>query len=344
MSRALDQGAAAAVMTGDSRPVYKDIVKALNSTTSGLFEIEILGKSHPLPPGCNVLLDGNCIGVPKLKVVQAFVVARQLLFKLLKDFKEDNFQVIVDATSIMLLMDPEHITAANARKKIIQKCLAGSRAGLEAALSREFLLIDSLLTSRLHRHTKSPTLWGHRCWLLQVSKSIGLSHNVEQDLTAVILVAAERHPKNYYAWLHIRWVLQHSHSRDISHTSTGANSSRVFSIVKDWCLKHPSDTSGWSFLLFYLLCFEPSKDVRVEVSSSVVGEVLSLAATFRWTHESVWVFLRTLVATGDVTEDQRARFFKTIEASITAQPENSNAKSILVSAHDWCTEYSVCSR
>jgi hypothetical protein len=344
MSRALDQGAAAAVMTGDSQAVYKDIVKALSTTTSDLLEIEFLGKSHPLPPDCNFLLDGNSIAVPKLKLVQAFVVARQLFFKFLKDFKEDKFQDIQDATTVILLMDPEHITAANARKKMVQKYLTGSKAELEAVLRRELLVIDSLLTSHLHRHTKSPTLWGHRRWLLQISKSVGLSHDVQHDLTAVILVAAERHPKNYYAWHHMRWLLQSFHCGDSSPTSSGSDTSKVLSIVKDWCLRHPADTSGWSFFLFYLFSVEPSKDRRIEASSSIVGEVLSLATSFRWTHESVWVFLRTLVAAGEIMEDQKTSFFKTIEASITAQHENTKAKSILRSARDWCSEYSVSTR
>jgi len=337
MSRALDPGVAASIQGSNSQAAYNDIVKALNSNTSELLDIEFLGKSYPILPDCNVLLEENSVAVPKLKLVQAFVVARHLFFKCLEDFKEEKFQDICDATAVILLMDPEHLTAANARKKILQKYLTGSKTELEAALRRELWVIDSFLTSHLHRHTKSPTLWSHRRWLLDIFKSNGLQHDLQRDLTAVILVAAERHPKNYYAWLHMRWLLQTFHARD----SGAEDSSKILLTAKVWCLRHPADTSGWSYLLSHLSTVEPSKEVRIEANSSICKEVLGLARSFHWTHESLWVFLRTLVAVGEVVEDQRVSFFKTIKASIAAQPENSKARSILRTAHDWCAMYSV---
>lgn len=338
MSRALDQGAAASIMASDPQGAYHDIVEALHSNTSDLLDIELLGKSHPLPEGCNVLLDGTSIAIPKLKLVQAFVVARQIFFNCLKDFKEKQFQDIRNASAIILLMDPEHITAVNARKRIIQELRAGFEAGLHIVLRRELLAVDSFLTSRLYRHTKSPTLWGHRRWLVQVLKSMNFPHDIQRDLTTVVLVAAERHPRNYYAWLHLRWLLQVSQSsRNLSYF----DASKVLSVVKDWCLMHPSDTSGWSFVLFCLFSIEASKSAWMEANSSICKEVLGLTESFKWTHESIWVFLRTLVAARGIGEEQRASFFKTIQATITTQPENSKVRNMLKASHDWCIEYSV---
>jgi protein prenyltransferase alpha subunit repeat containing protein 1 len=342
MSRALDHGDAAAVLVSDPQAAYNDLIEALNSNTSEILEIEFLGRSHPLPPGCNVLVDGASIAIPKLKLIQAFVLARQIFFECLKDFKEANFEDIRNSTTIILLMDPEHITAANARKKIVQAFQAGSKSELEVALRRELLVIDSFLTSRLHRHTKSPTLWGHRRWLLQIFTSISLRHDMHRDLTSVVLVAAERHPRNYYAWLHMRWILQALQGRrNDSVRSLIYDQPKMISVVKNWCLRHPTDTSGWSFLLFCLFFLEASETSRVEANSSICKEVLGLARSFQWAHESVWVFLRTLVASGQIEEDQKASFFETIEAIIAAQAENSKAQTSLQAAREWCIDYIV---
>lgn len=338
MSRALDPGAAVSIMASDPQAAYNDIVEALNSSTSELLDIESLGKSYPLPPGCNVLLDGTSIGVPKLKLIQAFVLARQLFFKCLKDFKEDSFQDIRNTTAVILLMDPEHITAANARKRIIQHLCTGLGADLQGVLRRELLVIDSFLTSRLHRHNKSPTLWGHRRWLLQVLQSLSEPHDLQRDVESIILVAAERHPRNYYAWLHLRWLLQSF--RNIE-ASPAFDYSKMLFVLKDWCLRHPADTSGWSFVLFCLFSTEFSKTNGIEINSSICTEVLSLSTLFKWTHESVWVFLRTLVATGDIRGEQRSCFFETIGTLQAAQPEDSKARKILKASEDWCLDNSL---
>ena len=341
MSRVLDSDCAPSVLASNPQAAYKNIVNALNMNTSELLDIEVLGKSHPVPLGCSVLLDGHSIGISKPQLIQAFVVARKTFFETLENFEEDMFQDIRDATAVILLMDPEHITAANARKRILQYCQAVVGIELRSMLSREFLLIDSFLTSRLHRHTKSPTLWGHRQWLVQILVSVDFTHSIQQDVETVVLIAAERHPRNYYAWLHLRWLLLGL--RRLAHDTGGSSAlshTEVLLLVKDWCLRHLADTSGWSFLLFFLLSIEPPS-TRLETSSSICQEVLGLATTFQWTHESIWVFLRTLVASGEIQQDQRLSFFKTVEVVLDAQPADSKARNILKASQDWCIDHSL---
>ncbi|TAQ86916.1 hypothetical protein B7494_g4771 [Chlorociboria aeruginascens] len=144
---------------------YNGLVDALSHGSknfSNLVEIEILPTGYPLPSGCNVLVHENCIGVPKLHLIQAFAVARQMFLK---------HQDLRNSTAVILLINPEHLTAANARKRLIQACQARSGTELHAALAEELMFTDSMLTSQLHRHTKSPTLWGHRRWLVELGKS-----------------------------------------------------------------------------------------------------------------------------------------------------------------------------
>jgi protein prenyltransferase alpha subunit repeat containing protein 1 len=336
MSRALDADTVASLQQ-DPNSAYSDIVKALSTKTNGLLEIEFLGKSHALPEGCNVLVDGSSIAIPKPKLVQAFVVARKILLRYLKDCPDDKQDELRNATAIVLLMDSEHLTAANTRKRLIQKLQISSGAGFEVALREELQFVDSYLTSRLHRHTKSPTLWGHRRWILSVVKSAQSEHNILRDLQTVVLVAAERHPRNYYAWSHMRWLLESFN--DIIHreSSQSKTYSEIIAIIKGWCLRHPGDISGFSFLLCCLLktCSTDSR-TRTERSterSEVLREVLNLTVSFKWTHESVWVFLRTLVAAEGTTRSDATAFY---DAATGLLGVSSEGDPTIKAARDWC--------
>ncbi|RXG50697.1 hypothetical protein VDGE_30663 [Verticillium dahliae] len=67
MSRALEKEVVAFLKSGDHTAVYEDISRALappddpSNDPAGLLEIEILGRSHPTPPGQNLLQDKNAI-------------------------------------------------------------------------------------------------------------------------------------------------------------------------------------------------------------------------------------------------------------------------------------------
>jgi hypothetical protein len=336
MSRALDPDTAASLKNGNHENVYNDIVKALSFESDSLLEIEFLGKSHPLPEGCNVLVDGNSIALPKINLVQAFVVARKVFFNYVRECPEDKSLEFRNATAVMLLMDPEHLTAANARKRLIQESRKDPKVDIKQILKKEIQLVDSYLTSRLHRHTKSPTLWGHRRWVLDVCKSNQMGYNIHNDLKSVILVAAERHPRNYYAWSHLRWLVQ-SFASGTNIQVTDSDFNKMVSVVKNWCLRHPSDTSGFAFLLFYLSMPGSSGDVsNTQLRSSVCSEVLRLGVSFQWTHETIWVFLRTLVASGGILGAEKAAFFRAIEDVQAVQPDGHR---FLEAAQKWCREY-----
>jgi len=338
MSRALDSDIQTSSEASNPQEVYHDIAEALQPKAPSLLEIEFLGKSHPLPDGCNVLIDGNSIGISKAKLVQAFVVARNLFFTYLDENLTVNQQDVHKATSVMLLMDAENTTAANTRKRLIQRHQKESVETMKNILVQELLWVDGMLTSRLHRHTKSPTLWGHRRWVLEVCKSISLPYDVHKDLKDVIMVSGERHPRNYYAWQHMRWVLENQGSQKGHSKELSLDDAKMLSMVLEWCTRHPSDTSGFSFLLYCLLYLPEITRTRKEVCSSVCEEVLKLTSSFQWTHESIWVFLRTLVASGQVKEEQKAEFFRTIQAIVAIQPGESKAKSVLSSAKNWCLD------
>ncbi|WYZ36753.1 hypothetical protein EsH8_II_000259 [Colletotrichum jinshuiense] len=330
MSRALDKHVIAALKQGDHEKIFNDISGIFTQYQDGrLLEIEILGSGHPLGPGENFLRDENAVAVPKLRLVQAFLFARQILQKHLADGHVEAHRLL-PATSVLLLMDPEHLTAANTRKRLLRDAIpAGDDARVH--LAREKWFVDSLLTSRLHRHTKSPTLWNHRRWLLERHRDAGLPLTVQQDIETVVMVAGERHPRNYYAWGHARWLAKTS--------LVDAEPKLLLSLIQDvkkWSFRHHVDISGWSYLAHLT---ERESMGGNETSLSVFEETLSLAESLRWGNESVWWFLRTMASRPALGQTAREQFVRVQEKLAATSAEESTEAIVLQTARKWCDLY-----
>ncbi|KAF4971728.1 hypothetical protein FSARC_1527 [Fusarium sarcochroum] len=291
MSRALDKSVKEALKHGDHHTVFLDISNLLAEPSDELLEIELLGKSHVLDPNSTVLRDDNAVAIPKLRLVQAFMVARKLFLSYIGDDQSVSTDEITRSTAVILLMDPEHLTAANTRKRLITA--KSEDKGLTGILKLEKQLVDSLLTSRLHRHTKSPTLWNHRRWLMGQFRLHGVEASIEDDLMKVIMVSGERHPRNYYAWCHARYL---TNTFVIPATNAEEVLSRMITAAQKWCFAHHNDISGWQFLIFLL-------DKHPTETSPVFRETLKLAGSFKWRNESVWYFLRHIAAWGAINTD-----------------------------------------
>lgn len=331
MSRALDSDVRASLSQEQSLKAYEVISKALLGAEQlgegQLLEIEFLGESHPLPPGAFCLQDGNALALSKQGLVQAFFAARTLFQG--QDYGRQTAEdpdALLAVSSVILLMDPEHLTAANARKRLVKSASASSDRLLEL-VRRDKLYIDSLLTSRLHRHTKSPTLWSHRRWLLETARQHGEQPDVIQDIKDIVMVAGERHPKNYYAWCHARWLtgLIPEDKRDTVLMG-------LVSATKAWCLRHDGDISGWTFLFFVLM------QVDEESRSSSFFTELGHAAGFKLVNESRWVFLRTMAASGAVGE-MEANHFHPNTFALQERVQKPEAKQVLERAISWFTTF-----
>jgi len=328
MSRALEKDIAASLSTTDATAAYEAISQALDlRKADGLLEIEILGQSHALPQGTYVLKDEAALGVSKLGLVQAFLVARQILKTELAAPRQASYKLWA-ATAVILLMDPEYLTAANTRKRLILEVVQQPPRGYETGvyLWSEKLFLDSLLTSRLHRHTKSPTLWSHRRWFVGLCRAMRQPVDVLGNVVGVVAVAGERHPRNYYAWSHARWLMS---------LNVPVPQDKLLVAVKDWCLRHRDDISGWSFLSFLL-----SKHVSPGSTDAldVFREVLGLTERLRWTNESVWVFLRTLAASGVVRDREYIAFQKAGNDLIQAS-QDAAERARLEASISWCESY-----
>ncbi|RYP92395.1 hypothetical protein DL770_001495 [Monosporascus sp. CRB-9-2] len=336
MSRSLDKSILVRLQAEDAGAVFNDISRILTElpANNDLLEIEVFGENYPLEPGVNFLQDGAAVAIPKLRIVQAFFVARRILHEYLMGGSRSVNDQVTRATSTLLLMDPEHLTASNVRKRAVLSHLKDQGSDPSLMLKGEMQFVDSLLTSHLHRHTKSPTLWGHRRWLLREFMAHGIPIDQRKDMAKIVMVAAERHPRNYYAWDHARWLFRDLARWDIRPELVAT----VAHDVKRWCFKHPSDTSGWSFLMS-LIERIPDEELRQSTKEAILWETLELAESFRWTNESVWVFLRTSVAK-NYNNQRDIESFATINDKLTSLAEaETYSRKILGTARNWCEKY-----
>lgn len=327
---------------GESSPMstaYNAIVKALKRAEQTVLEIEILPSAltSDSDTASPVLQDAECVGIAKKALIRTVPEARRRLFRTTQIVKE-RFSIdepALEATLVLLLFDPEYLTAANARKRyLVSRSDALSRSEpdtLRRLIVAELKVIESFCTSPLHRHSKSPTLFSHRRWVVQTFHYL-LSHSPYDPAldgagvlsewksmylreVNMVLRAGERHPKNYVAFNHLRWVLQ-LRPAPLSNCCT-SSSSQIFlfdltEMMFRWCWSHPNDTSGWSFLEFIIVRGKPSQDV-----ADMLEKTLDLALDFSWTQESVWTFFRTILASdATVTASYKARLLQRIQEKV----------------------------
>lgn len=267
--------------------VYETVSYALRDAHTSLRRIEILSEAHSLPDGHIVEVDEHNIFVPKKTLVQAFLAARNIFFSISSSSKEKY-----DASSILLLLNPEHTTAANFRKGYAS---ALPREQKPMTLEADLCFVESMFNSPLNRNTKSPTLWAHRKWLLKTlsaSKSAKTPSAVafKGDMK-VVLKASETHPRNLYAWQHLRWALEWRDFTSVDDIDCAMAYAKLTDDMRLWCSGHPSDTSGWSFLL-WLLQVHPARTTAAQ--SNIYHHVLELVRKLRLRNESLWCFLRSL--------------------------------------------------
>ncbi|KAJ5882119.1 Protein prenyltransferase [Penicillium soppii] len=271
---------------------FQELANIFASRDNKVLEIEII----PPSLGAAFLQDGCAIGTTKKTLIQAYTVARQLFFDRLQPMTEDDLKAIHQSdtviTEIMLLFDCEHLTACNWRKRRLCTAMASSVAATTLLLFQtELTLMSSYQCSPLHRHTKSPTLWHHRLWVLghllrMQTWSTPELLSLQRSELDVVLRAGELHPKNYYAFSYMRQlgVVLTDAAEDEDWNTESARS--VVDRVIDWCLANPRDISGWSFAV-HVLEDIPSEDIQVQA----LGKVTRFALSVGWEGESLWTFV-----------------------------------------------------
>lgn len=321
--------------------VYSNLIRVLAQRKNDeIFEIEIL------PSGFSALLrDGTSVGLNKKALVQAFIKARTLFFRSLCTMSEkeliESFFLEKEAagyndyslnssiaTEVILLFDSEHLTACNWRRKRLSFLAQAinspndflttspvSVSFVREMLERERSLLSTFLCSPLHRHTKSPTLWYHRLWVMtqlttlclrphgcghtesHVSQNgrVLLSKYIQATMleeVTVALQAGERHLCNYYAFAYLRQFQRLMTSLPVQ--AEGSDKEETFAFMSEqlvditlaWCLSHLRDISGWMFLLHVL-----DGSSQTERQKAVLGKVVNFALQIHWQGQALWTFV-----------------------------------------------------
>ncbi|RVD87028.1 uncharacterized protein DFL_005277 [Arthrobotrys flagrans] len=320
------------------REVYARISGFFQSFRQQTVQIELL-PFYPVPP-THIFVESTSLGIPKSSLWKAFRHARPLFFSTLSALSSSPtipstniLLTLLNTSTILLLHDSEHLTAINARKRVLITLFPpgtpfpiGNR-GQELPISPqgEYFFLTSLLTSPLHRHTKSPHLWNHRRWLISTYPSLkhpipppppggtappsrpGTADNSAlaksfrrwcRKEVSTVLRAAEAHPKNYYAWTYARWIVS-SQGVPFNHED-----------LVSWCMKHPGDVSGWNFLAWLWTSEALSSqgepgERRLGVRYNQLFSVLKYSHNTAPGHEALWGFVRAVVGGGVFDEGYR---------------------------------------
>jgi len=148
--------------------------------------------------------------------------------KTINDTTISKHKDTLSVSTVLLLFDSEHLTAMNLRKNVLlqqiqQNTQEGQQNTAYELCCTELQWLTNILTSPLHRHSKSPLLWSHRRWLISTMDmkenklpendlcSDGPSRNLPKEQQGstlaipdileemkVVFEAANAHPKNYY--------------------------------------------------------------------------------------------------------------------------------------------------
>jgi hypothetical protein len=139
-----------------------------------------------------------------------------------------------------------------------------------------------------------------------LSRTASAKEIIRTELS-VVFKAGEHHPKNYYAFSYMRQflatfirALTDSHNADKMPAEAPALKpvksdslmlvqslpGMVVDETHSWCLAHPRDISGWTFLLHLL---EATSDETAQ--RRLIKETVQFALDVGWEGESLWVFV-----------------------------------------------------
>lgn len=263
--------------------------------------------------------DITVVCVPKKEMVTAALVAQQTFRKALD--ASPVSETVLDLSNVLLLAAYEHHSATNVRYKLVEQGVQSENA--------ELRFLDLLLTSKLKKQSKSPTLWNYRRafvksassdlfkppkqlfattgYLVNINERLGKQYYDISDLGAflehefdVILRSAQVHKHNYYAWGYARWVT------DLAVEGDKKLLRKVLALTLLWASKHPSDTSGWSFFTYLGLKLD-AEDRRtiLDTLRVVQGDYVG--------SEAFYVCLRTLLTS--VSEDEAREWLVRLNGS-----------------------------
>lgn len=268
-----------------------------------------------------ILIEGN-LGIPK-KVLYAIYLSA-----VSTPWRSSEPQMAEAVSSIIILANPAHQTALNARKRLITSGHLDPR--------RELALCE-LMARGSPEFGKQSMVWAHRRWCFtRIYGAIGpsmrtlsllpgwasseevqmlprLSPASVQHEFRLIQHTCETYPRNYHAWAHWHHII------DVCYALFGSDDTSTRSewgeiIMKEcerlraWVNLHVSDYSAMHQMLHVQSVLEElSSEGSTCKSESLIEQGLSLVKAFP-SHESLWMYLRG--ALGHVATEERGKMLR----------------------------------
>ncbi|KAG2180717.1 hypothetical protein INT44_003724, partial [Umbelopsis vinacea] len=215
-----------------------------------------------------IFVDNN-LGIP-LPVVHHIIAYSSSEFMKYRQQKDQNLDGLELSSKVLFMVNPDHYTAANTRKSLVQSNIVDAQ--------KELALVDLMFT--IPKHSKSSIAWHHRKWIqnyLIKEKGQVLDFNRERDLCER---TATLYPRNYYAWTYRYWLLTQIPISELKEKHEEYQRSR------QWVTSHISDHSGIQYLERCLRF--PVGTLLIEVHLRWLREQIKRYPG----HESLWCHLR----------------------------------------------------
>ncbi|KIK90761.1 hypothetical protein PAXRUDRAFT_151179 [Paxillus rubicundulus Ve08.2h10] len=260
----------------------------------------------------------NNLGIPQKVLHQAYIHAvgvfkevRKLSTRPSQEIQgKDNpaaVQILIGSSSVLILANPSHQTALNARKLLVKKKLIDPRT--------ELCFIASLLSSQ--HCAKHAELWYHRRWLLsyeahetwppaRLPAGVGETRrdllfasqtDLQQEL-GLLSHACEVYPRNYFAWTHRLSCVRSLLSNHLTNPSKDPNFvvilRREIDGIKRWIEHHVSDYSAVHYILTLSRDVLQCKSLFLEEVIDKEGMLAHAIALVREYpgHEALWLYAR----------------------------------------------------
>ncbi|KAF8448641.1 hypothetical protein L210DRAFT_3756546 [Boletus edulis BED1] len=290
-------------------------------------------KSHSEPSLAPFLFVEGNLGIPQkvlyklyLHAVSVFKSARScvptrptIMVQRNHDLDASLIRILADSSSILLLANPSHQTALNARKHLVRMHLIDPHA--------ELCFTSSLLSSQ--HCAKHAELWYHRRWLLSAAYDANLlaiagvdsfgpirfasGEALRQELQLVSR-ACELYPRNYFAWTH-RLICMRSLLSDYL---TGIDIVGFIPIlrneiagIKQWIDHHVSDYSAVHTILGLSQAVFQSGDsflMGIIIEENLLDHAISLVQGYP-SHEALWMYTRIAISISDSQQAQQIQMF-----------------------------------
>lgn len=267
------------------------------------------------------------------------------------DLDASLVRILTASSTILLLANPSHQTALNARKHLVRKHLIDPHA--------ELRLMASLLSSQ--HCAKHAELWYHRRWLLsaacnsQFSDAASVdsycrlrfaSQEALQHELQLVSRACELYPRNYFAWTHRLICMQSL----LSDYLTGMDTVGFVPIfrneiagIKGWIDRHVSDYSAIHTILALSQAAFRSGDLSLMeliIEEDLLAHAISLVQEYP-AHEALWMYIRSAFSISDSRQAQQTQQFVDhfVQPLAHSQYSKTGIKEDLVKASHYATRF-----